>query len=129
MTTTADDIAVAPELEPLNLTDKASGPGAAMLIAAGFGILVLGILTVIPEFSSAADFKTWLQSWEWGQGVGPLAGKTTLATIAYFGCLISMWALWRKKEIDIKTAFYVGLGMGILGAIGAFPTFFQMFAE
>lgn len=100
-----------------------------MMIAAGFGIMVLGILTVIPEFSAAAGFKSWLQSWEWGQGAGPLAGKTTLATIAYFGCLVSMWALWRSKEVNIKTAFYVGLGMSIVGAIGTFPTFFQLFAE
>lgn len=128
MTTTAEDVQVAPELEPLNLPDQHNGPGAAMMIAAGFGVLVLGILTVIPEFASAASFKTWLQGWEWGQGVGPLAGKTSIATIAYFGCLISMWALWRLKDVNIKTAFYVGLGMGILGAIGTFPTFFQMFA-
>ncbi len=128
MTTTAQDIQVAPELEPLNLKDKDDGPGAAMMLAAGFGILVLGILTVIPEFESAASFKTWLQSWEWGMGVGPLAGKTTIATIAYFGGLISMWALWRNKDVNIRIAFYVGLGMGIVGALFTFPPFFQIFA-
>lgn len=126
MTTTAQDIEVAPELEPLNLATKPDGPGAAMMIAAGFGIFVLGFLTVMAEMSAGA--KTWLQGWEWGQGVGPLAGKTTVATIAYFGCLILMWFVWRNKDVNVRNAFYVGLGLGIVGALGTFPTFFQLFA-
>jgi fluoride ion exporter CrcB/FEX len=125
MSSTQQDVQVAPELEPLNLADKPTGPGAAMMVAAGFGILVLGVLTTIPEASE--DFKLWLQDWEWGQGVGPLAGKTTIASIFYFGCLASMWFIWRKKDINLKHAFYAGLAMGILGAIGTFPTFFQLF--
>lgn len=30
--------------------------------------------------------------------------------------------------VDLKRAFYIGLGLGVLGAIGTFPTFFQIFA-
>lgn len=126
MTTTEQDVSVAPELAGLNLEDKPSGPGAAMMISAGFGILVLGILTTMAEASEG--FKSWLEDWQWGSGVGPLAGKTTVATIFYFGCLVSMWLVWRHKEINLKHAFYAGLVLGILGAIGTFPTFFEAFA-
>jgi fluoride ion exporter CrcB/FEX len=119
------DEQVAPELTELNLPDKPDGPGAAMMISAGVGILVLGFLTVLGEASAGA--KTWLQKWEWGEGVGPLAGKTTLAALAYIVSLVVLWIVWRAKNVNLKTAFYVGLALGILGAIGTYPTFFQKF--
>jgi len=97
-----------------------------MVIAAGIGIFVLGLLTVLAEASPGA--KSWLQSWEWGAGVGPLAGKTTVASLAYFGSLALLWALWRHKDVKLRSAFFLGLTLGILGAIGTFPRFFQLFA-
>lgn len=121
-----DEVVSAPELEPLNLEDKPDGPGAAMMISAGIGIFVLGILTVIAEFNTAA--KNFLQWWQWGVGAGPLAGKTTLAVLAFILSLIVLWAVWRRKDVNIKKAFYIGLVLGILGAVGTFPTFFQLFA-
>jgi fluoride ion exporter CrcB/FEX len=129
MTTTTNshhDEEVAPELAELNLPDKPDGPGAAMMISAGIGIFVLGFLTVLAEASAGA--KTWLQKWEWGVGVGPLAGKTTIASLAYFLSLAILWILWRQKNVNVKTAFYIGLVLGLLGAIGTYPTFFQAFA-
>jgi hypothetical protein len=31
------------------------------------------------------------------------------------------------RDVSLKIAFYVGLTLGILGAVGTFPTFYQMF--
>lgn len=127
MTTTVHhDEEIAPELAEFHLPDKPDGPGAAMMISAGVGIFVLGFLTVLAEASTGA--KSWLQKWEWGQGVGPLAGKTTLAALAYIASLIVLWVIWRAKNVNLKTAFYIGLALGVLGAIGTYPTFFQKFA-
>jgi fluoride ion exporter CrcB/FEX len=127
MTTTVHhDIETAPELEPLHLTDKPDGPGAAMMLSAGIGVFCLGLLTVLAEAST--DVSSWLQKWEWGQGVGPLAGKTTISSIVYFASLAILWIIWRHKNINLKTAFYIGLALGVLGAIGTYPTFFQRFA-
>ena len=123
---THHDTNISPELEPLHLADKPDGPGAAMVISAGIGFFVLGFLTVLAEASAGG--KAWLQTWEWGQGVGPLAGKTTVASLAYFVSLAVLWVLWRNKEVNLKNAFYIGLALGILGALGTFPPFFQAFA-
>lgn len=125
-TTEHHDKEVAPELAELNLADKPDGPGAAMMISAGIGIFVLGFLTVLAEASAGA--KSWLQKWQWGVGVGPLAGKTTIAALSYFVSLVVLWVLWREKNVNLKRAFSVGLALGILGAIGTYPTFFQKFA-
>lgn len=119
------DVDISPELASLNLADKPDGPGAAMVVSAGIGFFVLGFLTVLAEASAGG--KAWLQSWEWGQGVGPLAGKTTVASLAYFASLALLWALWRNKNVNLKNAFYIGLALGILGALGTFPPFFQLF--
>lgn len=120
------DAGAAPELTPLNLADKPDGPGAAMMISAGLGVFVLGFLTILAEASAGAN--TWLGKWEFGQGVGALAGKSTIASLVYFASLALLWAIWRNKVIDLKRAFYIGLGLGVLGVLGTFPTFFQMFA-
>lgn len=120
-----DDVGVAPELGPLNLADKPDGPGAAAMIAAGIGVFILGFFTTAAVISGG--IKSFLAWWEWGQGVGPLAGKSTLAILAWLISWLILDLLWRKKDVDLKTAFYIGLGLGVLGAIGTFPTFFELF--
>ena len=120
------DADAAPELAPLDLHDRPDGPGAAMMISAGIGILVLGVLTVLAEASESS--KSWLEKWQWGVGVGPLAGKTTIASLAYVASLAVLWLIWRDKDADLKKSFYVGLGLGVIGALFTFPTFFQAFA-
>jgi hypothetical protein len=120
-----DDVGIAPELEGLDLTEKPDGPGAAAMISAGVGIFVLGFLTTAAVISGGV--KSFLLWWEWGQGVGPLAGKSTVAIIAWLISWAILYFLWRNKDVVLKTAFYIGLGLGILGAIGTFPTFFELF--
>jgi fluoride ion exporter CrcB/FEX len=120
------DEQVAAELADLHLHDKPDGPGAAMMVSAGIGIFALGLLTVLAEASE--DIRDWLRKWEWGQGVGPLAGKTTIASLIYIISLVLLWVIWRNKDVNLRTSFYVGLALGVLGAVGTFPTFFQAFA-
>ena len=120
------DEQVAAELAELHLHDKPDGPGAAMMVSAGIGIFALGLLTVLAEASE--DISDWLRKWEWGQGVGPLAGKTTIASLVYIISLVLLWVIWRNKDVNLRTSFYVGLVLGVLGAVGTFPTFFQAFA-
>jgi hypothetical protein len=120
-----DDVGVAPELAGLDLEEKPDGPAAAAMIAAGIGVLFLGIFTTGAVISSS--LKSFLLWWEWGQGVGPLAGKTTLATIIWLGSWLVLWLLWRHKDVVLKTAFYIGLGMGLVGVLFTFPLFFDIF--
>jgi hypothetical protein len=120
------DEEMAPELAELHLPDKPDGPAAAAMIAAGFGIFVLGLLTTLAEISEAT--REFLASFEMGRSVGPLAGKTTLAVAAWLaGWVVLHWA-WRKQDVALSTAFWVGLALGIVGAIGTFPPFFEAFA-
>jgi hypothetical protein len=116
----------APELEELHLADKPDGPGAAAVLAAGIGIFILGLLTTLNEVS--VGLHDWLQSFEMGRGVGPLAGKTTVAVIAWAIAWVILGAAWRKKDVNIKRMFWFGLVLGLLGVVLMFPPVFLAFA-
>ncbi len=116
---------VAPELADLDLEDKPDGPGDAAMLSAGIGIFMLGFFTTGAVIS--ASLKSFLAWWEWGQGVGPLAGKSTLAVIFWLISWLVLHMMWSDKDVDIKKMFYVGLGPGIAGAILTFPPFFELF--
>jgi len=128
MTTSVNhhDEAIAPELADLHLEDKPDGPGAAAMLSAGIGIFVLGLFTVLSEASE--PIHDFLDEFQFGRGVGPLAGKTILAIIAYFVSWIVLHMAWRTKDVDIKRYFYMGLALGLLGALFMFPPFFLLFA-
>lgn len=96
-----------------------------MIVSAGIGAAVLGLFTVLAELSPA--IKSFLQSFEMGMGVGPLAGKVILASLAYVASLALLWVLWKDKNVDLKKMFIVGGVLGLVGFLGTFPPFFQMF--
>ncbi len=125
MTETRHDIDIAPELAELNLEDKPDGPAAAAMVAAGVGIFVLGFLTTLAVISSGV--KDFLADFQGSRGVGPLAGKTTLAMVAWLASWGGLHLKWRGKDIDLRWAFKLGVILGILGAIGTFPPFFEAF--
>lgn len=125
MTTRPHHLENAAESEGLDLPDKADGPAAAALISAGIGIFALGLFTLLSELSEAThDF---LADMELGRGVGPLAGKTILAVLAFFVAWGVLGFLWRDRDVDIKRSFWIGSALGIIGAILTFPPVFAAF--
>lgn len=119
------DIERAPEIADLHLAPRPDGPAVAAMLAAGIGVFTLGLLTVLAEAS--VGVHDWLESFDFDQGVGPLAGKTILAVIVWLvAWLVLAVVLWRK-EVNLKAWFWVALVLGALGFLGTFPPFFQMF--
>jgi hypothetical protein len=119
------DVEHAPELAELNLVEKPDGPAAAAMLAAGIGIFALGVATVLNEAS--AWLHDLFERMEMGLGVGPLAGKTIVATVAFFVSWLILAPAWRRKNPNLKVWFTVSLGLGILGALGTFPPVFIAF--
>lgn len=113
-------------VDELGLADITDGPAAAMLLSAGIGAVVLGIMILLAEVSPAAN--TWLGSFDPKLGVGALAGKVLWSVVAYAVSLAALWALWRNKDVNLKTisiAAYLLMGLGFLLT---FPPFFLLFA-
>ena len=53
--------------DALHLDERPDGPGAAAMMAAGIGIFVLGLFTLLSEAS--VPIHDWLESLEFGRGV------------------------------------------------------------
>ncbi len=119
------DAEIAPELAELDLPDIPDGPAAAAMVSAGIGIFVLGLLTTFAVFWSG--LKDFLADFQGSQGVGPLAGKTTLAVTAWLVSWVALHFAWRRKDVDLRRMFYIGVVLGLLGALGTFPPFFEAF--
>ena len=109
--------------EALGMIEKPNGPAAAALIGAGLGVLFLGLFTTLSEVSTG--LHDWL-SFE--DRVGPLSGKTTMAVVLWLvaWALVSV-PLWRRNlsYVAVTGATVV---LVVLGLIGTFPKFFQLFA-
>lgn len=56
-----------------------------------------------------------------------MAGKTTIAVIAWVVSWGILAMVWRRKEVSLKRWFTVSVVLGVLGAIGTFPPVFLSF--
>jgi hypothetical protein len=103
--------------------ERATGPVAAAVLAAGIGAFVLGLLTTLNEASTAVhDFL------EFDEDVGPLSGKTIIAVIAYAASWAVLHGLWRRQNPALRPILIATVALIALGILGTFPTFFQAFA-
>jgi hypothetical protein len=103
--------------------DKPFGPVAAVFLAAGIGALVLGILTTLAEANEGV--KSWL---EWSTSVGPLAGKTIIAVIAFIVAWVVLGIGLQGRNPKSSTIFTWTAVLVAVGLVLTFPTFFQAFA-
>ena len=119
--------AVAPRVElayqPRPEPPKINGPAMAALVAAGIGSFALGVFIVLAEAIPAV--KTFMNFYN---PVGPLAGKSTYAVVAYVVSWGVLALLWKGKEINFRVAYTATLILIALGLIGSFPPFFEAFA-
>ena len=101
---------------------RPNGPVAAAVLAAGIGSLVLAILVVIAEASvSFAD------SLAYSDRVGPLAGKTIWAVVAFLGSWLGLGIALRNREVDLRKVTVVAAVLIALALIGTFSPFFELF--
>lgn len=103
--------------------DLPNGPVAAVLVAGGFGSMILGLMTVL--VSASAAIKAALA---WSAPVGPLSGKAGLGVITFFGSWAVLHFLWRGKNVNFNRAATVAFILLALGLLFTFPPFYDLFA-
>jgi hypothetical protein len=102
---------------------RPNGPVAAVLLATGIGALVLAILVVVAEAS-----ESFANSLAYSDRVGPLAGKTIWAVVAFFASWLGLTALLRARSVDLGRIAVVAGILIALALLGTFAPFFQLFA-
>jgi hypothetical protein len=103
--------------------EKPFGPVAAVFLAAGIGTVVLGILTTLAEASD--DVASAL---EWSTSVGPLMGKTIIASGSFFVAWGILHVALRARDPAPRGTFLLVAVLILVGLVLTFPTFFQVFA-
>lgn len=103
--------------------DKPFGPVAAVFFAAGIGSVVLGLLTTLAEANESVK-----SALEWSKSVGPLSGKTLLASAAFFASWPILHAVLRDRDPEPRRLFLWAGVLVVVGLVLTFPTFFQAFA-
>lgn len=106
----------------MNETHKPFGPVAAGFLAAGVGSVVLGLLTVLAEASAGA--KDFLDLYK---PVGPLAGKTIFAVVAYIIAWVVLGVAYKGKDPEPRKVFMWTWILLAIGFLMTFPTFFLLF--
>jgi hypothetical protein len=117
-------VAATPEANVEGAPDLPFWPVAAAFLAAGFGVLVLGVLTTLAEAS--ASIKDWLQ---FSAKVGPLSGKTIVSVGAWLVAWIVLSVALRGKQVKERTVYWATALMIAAGLLGTFPSFFEKFAN
>ncbi|MBM4141546.1 MAG: hypothetical protein FJ242_08740 [Nitrospira sp.] len=104
-----------------NLTN---GPVAAAILSAGIGSMVLGLFTTLAEAIDSVK-----KALVFYNPVGPLSGKTTLAVITWLVSWIILGSLWKNKQVSFSGISAASVILIILGLIGTFPPFFEIFSK
>jgi hypothetical protein len=103
--------------------DKPNGPVAAVLLAGGIGAATLGVVTTLAEASGS-----FARSLAWTSAVGPLTGKTLVSVIVFFTAWLVLHFLFRGKEVNFNQIVTISMVLLIIGLLGTFPPFFELFA-
>lgn len=116
------NLTIQTKVEEMDLVDVANGPAAATFIAGGIGSAALGL--IVPLSEAIPAFKTFLT---WDKGVGPLSGKTIIPTFLFFAVWIVLGLMYRGKNTNMRTAMTVGFVGLVIGLLGTFPPFYDLF--
>jgi hypothetical protein len=93
-----------------------------MLVAAGVGAFVLGILTTLSEAN-----ESFADALQWSDAVGPLMGKTIIASLVFVVVAVVLSAVWRDKDLAPRPILTLSVVLFALGLLLTFPVFFQLF--
>jgi hypothetical protein len=98
-----------------------NGLVAAAMLAAGIGCFFLGLTTSLAQGS-----KTIGGLLNFYNPVGPLAGKTIGAVVAWLVAWAFLAGKWKDQSADFGKIYKVTLILVALGWLGTFPPFFDL---
>ncbi|MBI4230698.1 MAG: hypothetical protein HY608_07665 [Planctomycetes bacterium] len=101
---------------------RSDGAAAAAVLAAGIGSAVLGATVVGAVVSPAVK-----DALNWWDPVGPLAGKTGVAVLAWLVSWGILHLLWRGRAVRFGPVWGVALALVVVGFVLTFPPVFDAF--
>jgi hypothetical protein len=102
--------------------DLTNGPAAAAILAAGIGSMVLGLSVILSEAMKSVN-----NALNFYNPVGPLSGKTIVAIVVWILSWVILHSSWKNKQVSFASVFTVSIILIVLGLLGTFPPFFDLF--
>src|SRR5215210_855789 len=99
---------------------RPSGPAAAVVLAAGLGSFVLGLLSVLTASSASVSSALTLRD-----SVGDLSGLTTASAVVFFVTWGALAIAWRHADPPLPRVSAASAVLIALGLLGTFPPFFN----
>jgi hypothetical protein len=106
----------------MNQQSENNGSIVAAMLAAGIGCFVLGLMICLAQGSKA--ISNILNFYD---PVGPLSGKTIVAVVAWLVAWAVLASKWKDQSADFGKIYNVTLILVVLGLLGSFPPFFDLF--
>ena len=104
--------------------DKPNGPALAAILAGAIGVFVIGLMTTLAEASeSVGNMLRWVGP------VGPLSGKTGMGVTVWLVAWIILGSMYKGKNVEPGRITLWSWILIVLGLLGTFPKFFDLFAK
>jgi hypothetical protein len=100
--------------------DMANGAAMAAFLAAGIGVLVLGLIVVIHEIGGVAIPALYAPA-------GGASGRTALAVVIWLIVWAALHSVWRRREMQAGRVAGATFVLVVLGLIFAFPPIWKLF--
>jgi prolipoprotein diacylglyceryltransferase len=101
-----------------NDMDKPNGPVSAALLAGGIGSAMIGILTLIHETNTNANFVNNMAG---SNPVGAPPGESSYGSMAFFLAWAILYFVWKDKEINFTRISSIAVALLMIGLIGTYP--------
>lgn len=99
-----------------------NGSGAAALLAAGIGSVVLAVLAILADH--LPNIKSLMVFYK---PTGPLSGVTTTAIVIWLAAWGLLDARWRRSDVAIKSVATVALVLLAIALVLMFPPVGDLF--
>lgn len=104
------------------MAERTNGPAAAAILAAGLGIFILGLFTVLGVVNEGIK-----NALVWYVPAGPLSGKSGLGVLAWLVSWPVLHLVWRNRTVNFGLILAVALFLIALGLLFTFPPVFEAF--
>ena len=99
-----------------------NGIAAAAILAAGIASFSFGLVVCLSENIKAVEkFLTF------SRPVGALSGKTDVALAVWLVSWFILTVMWKRRQVSFRKVFAIAIVLTLLGLLGTFPPFFDMF--
>jgi len=99
-----------------------NGAAGAAILAAGIGSTTMGLITTLA--AASGKVSGWLNFYG---PVGPLSGKVLGAVAVWLIAWAVLHGAWKDRDVDFGKLWRGALILVILGFVGTFPPFFDLF--